>query len=54
MTQVIDLTYFSDLGLDITGIKFDAGEDLAGETHLVYKDETPVSFTDHSTWVVLR
>ena len=53
MKQVIDLTYFTDLGLDVTSIKFNAGENLKGETHLVH-DGVQVNFNDHSTWVVLR
>ena len=53
VTQVIDLTYFSDLGLDISSIKFDATESLSGETHLVH-DENRVDFNDHSTWIVLK
>jgi hypothetical protein len=54
MTQVTDLTFFTDLGLDVTSIKFDASESLSGETHLITKDDVQVSFTDHSTWVVFR
>ena len=53
MTQVIDLTYFSDLGLDITLIKFNAGENLQGETHLMHNGNR-VDFNNHSTWVDLK
>ena len=52
MTQVIDLTYFTELGLDISSIKFNAGENLQGETHLVHNGNR-VDFNNHSTWVDL-
>ena len=53
MTQVIDLSYFTDLGLDVSTIKFNVGENLAGETHLMHNG-VRVDFNNHSTWVDLK
>ena len=52
MTQVIDLEYFTNLGLDVSTIKFNVGENLIGETNLIHNGNR-VDFNNHSTWVVL-
>lgn len=52
MTQVIDLSYFTNLGLDVTSIRFNAGENLRGETHLLHNGKR-LDFNNHSTWVNL-
>ena len=48
ITQVIDLTYFSDLGIDISSIKILLSENF--ENYLVYNDETDLSTNDKSSW----
>lgn len=51
VTQTFDLTYFADLGVDITNLKILLSENF--KDYLNYKDEKVLSYNDIKTWVLL-